>query len=161
VTRNGRRGGRRLRIEDLVSAGGIVYRSGEREPEVVLCGRPERGLWALPKGTPEQHETLEETATREVSEETGLEVRIEQKIGEIEYWFTRVEMGKRFHKRVHHYLMAPVGGDTANHDHEYDEVGWFPVSEAARRLTFPDEVEMLRRAVALLQQQREDHRDHG
>ena len=63
----------------------------------------------------------------------------------------------QFHrrKRVHHYLMRPTGGDTANHDHEYDEVRWFPVSEAERRLTFPDEVEMLRKAVALLSERAE------
>jgi 8-oxo-dGTP pyrophosphatase MutT (NUDIX family) len=145
-----RRGGRRLTIEDLVSAGGIVYRHGSQGPEVVLCGRPSRGLWALPKGTPEPSETLEQTAVREVSEETGLHVDIEQKVGEIEYWFTRAEVGKRFRKRVHHYLMHPTGGDTADHDAEYDEVRWFPLSEARQRLTFPDEVEILNKAVALL-----------
>jgi 8-oxo-dGTP pyrophosphatase MutT (NUDIX family) len=146
-----RRGSRRFAVEELVSAGGIVYRFGTAEPEVVLCGRPSRGLWALPKGTPEYEETLEQTACREVSEETGLKVRIERKVGEIEYWFTRAEVGKRFHKRVHHYLMEPVGGSTADHDHEYDEVRWVPVSEAVRLLTFPDEVEILRRAVALVE----------
>ena len=156
-----RRGGRRFAIEDLVSAGGIVYRRGPSGPEVVLCGRPSRGLWALPKGTPERAETLEQTAEREVCEETGLEVRIERKVGVIEYWFTRAEVGKRFHKRVHHYLMVPTGGDTANHDHEYDEVRWFPVSEAQHRLTFPDEVEMLRKAVALLEEDVEATRDNG
>lgn len=145
-----RRSGRRLMIEDLVSAGGIVYRRGATEAEVVLCGRPSRGLWALPKGTPEPAETLEQTALREVSEETGLRVDIEQKVGEIEYWFTRAEVGKRFRKRVHHYLMRPIGGDTADHDAEYDEVRWFPVSEARERLTFTDEVEILNKAIALL-----------
>ncbi len=156
-----RRGGRRFAIEDLVSAGGIVYRRGPAGPEVVLCGRPSRGLWALPKGTPEPAESLEQTAVREVTEETGLEVDIERKLGEIEYWFTRAEVGKRFHKRVHHYLMRPTGGDTANHDHEYEEVRWFPASEAVRRLTFPDEVEMLRKAVALLEAEPEETRDNG
>jgi 8-oxo-dGTP pyrophosphatase MutT (NUDIX family) len=156
-----RRNGRRLAIEDLVSAGGIVYRHGADGPEVVLCGRPSRGLWALPKGTPEPAETLEQTARREVAEETGLQVAIERKVGEIEYWFTRAEIGKRFRKRVHHYLMRPVGGDTANHDHEYDEVRWFPVSEAKRRLTFSDEAEILDKAVALLNATVEGKSDDG
>jgi 8-oxo-dGTP pyrophosphatase MutT (NUDIX family) len=156
-----RRGSRRFAIEDLVSAGGIVYRRGEGGIEVVLCGRPDRGLWVLPKGTPEKAETLEETARREVSEETGLQVRIERKVGVIEYWFTRAEVGKRFHKRVHHFLMVPVGGDIANHDQEYDEVRWFPVKEAEQRLTFPDEKEILRRAVALLREDAEGVRDNG
>ncbi|MGH2586257.1 MAG: NUDIX hydrolase [Dehalococcoidia bacterium] len=156
-----RRNGRRLAIEDLVSAGGIVYRHGVDGPEVVLCGRPARGLWALPKGTPEPSETLEQTARREVAEETGLLVDIERKVGEIEYWFTRAEIGKRFRKRVHHYLMRPVGGDTAHHDHEYDEVRWFPVGEAKRRLTFSDEAEILDKAVALLNAAVEGKSDDG
>jgi 8-oxo-dGTP pyrophosphatase MutT (NUDIX family) len=156
-----RRGSRRFAVEDLVSAGGIVYRRGPGGTEVILCGRPSRGLWALPKGTPERAETLEETARREVSEETGLLVDIERKIGEIEYWFTRAEVGKRFRKRVHHYLMRPIGGDTANHDHEYDEVRWFPIGEAKRRLTFTDEVEMLDKALVLIEHRAEGERDDG
>lgn len=155
------RGNRRFTIEDLVSAGGIVYRTGADGPEVVLCGRPSHNLWGLPKGTPEDAETIEETARREVREETGLSVRIQEKVGEIEYWFTRAEVGKRFHKRVHHFLMVPIGGDTAEHDHEYDEVRWFPAGEAERKLTFPNEAQMLRRAVAILQSNAEAGRDDG
>ena len=48
------------------------------------------------------------TPRREVREETGLDVRIERKVGEIEYWFTRAEQGKRFRKRVHYFLMTPI-----------------------------------------------------
>lgn len=144
------RAGRRLVVEDLVSAGGIVYRLGDRGPEIVLCGRAAEGLWGLPKGTPEPAETIEDTARREVREETGLDVRIVRKVGEIEYWFTRPHQGKRFHKRVHHFLMEPVGGSTDRHDHEYDLVRWFPATEAQRRLTHHNEAEMLRRALMLL-----------
>jgi 8-oxo-dGTP diphosphatase len=142
--------GRRLMVEDLVSAGGIVYRIQERRPEIVLCGRSAAGLWGLPKGTPQEAETIEETARREVREETGLDVRIERKVGEIEYWFTRAEQGKRFHKRVHHFLMVPVGGSVEQHDQEYDQVRWFPADEAERALTYHNEAQILRRALDLL-----------
>src|SRR5579884_1479118 len=152
------RAGRRLPIEDLVSAGGVVYRLGGAGPEVVLCGRTATGTWGLPKGTPQDAETLEQTAEREVREVTGLDVRIERKIGEIEYWFTRPAQGKRFHKRVHHYLMAPVGGSTDRHDSEYDVVRWFPAAEAERRLTYHNEVEMLRRALTLVRGRAGEHR---
>jgi 8-oxo-dGTP pyrophosphatase MutT (NUDIX family) len=139
-----------LRVEDIVSSGGIVYRKGDAGPEVVLCGRTSDGLWGLPKGTPEAGETLEQTAMREVSEETGLQVRIERKVGEIEYWFSRVELGVRFHKRVHHYLMTATGGDTTNHDHEYDVVRWFPLGDAEHALTYANEAEILRRAAPMM-----------
>jgi 8-oxo-dGTP pyrophosphatase MutT (NUDIX family) len=141
---------RRLKVEDLVSAGGVVYRLLDGMPEVVLCGRSAAGLWGLPKGTPQHTETIEETACREVREETGLDVHIERKVGEIEYWFTRAEQGKRFHKKVHHFLMVPVGGSTDRHDHEYDVVRWFPADEAERMLTYENEVEILRRALVLV-----------
>lgn len=142
--------GRRLVIEDLVSAGGIVYREQGAALEVVLCGRSAEGLWGLPKGTPHSAETIEQTARREVQEETGLEVAIERKVGEIEYWFTRVEQGKRFHKRVHHYLMVPLGGSVDLHDHEYDLVQWVPAAEAEHLLTYQNEADMLRRALTLI-----------
>lgn len=137
---------RHLPIDDLVSAGGIVYRIGDDGPEVVLCGRKATGLWGLPKGTPEADETIEQTARREVREETGLDVEILGRVGEIVYWFTRIEQGKRFRKRVHYYLMQPIGGDTSAHDHEYDEVRWFPLNRAIEELTFANEAAMLRRA---------------
>lgn len=140
----------RLRVEDLVSAGGIVYQQAESGPEVVLCGRRGDGLWGLPKGTPIQGESLEQTARREVTEETGLEVEIERSIGAIEYWFTRVEQGVRFHKVVHHYLMKPTGGGFDLHDREYDIVEWCPARKAVDRLTYRNEAELLRRTLALL-----------
>ena len=143
----GRRVPRGLEVEDLMSAGGIVYRVGTRGEEIVLCGRTGIGLWGLPKGTPNPGETIEQTASREVREETGLEVAIERKVGEIEYWFTRAELGKRFHKRVHYFLMSPVGGSVDQHDHEYDLVRWFPAHMAARTLTYANEAEMVRRAL--------------
>src|SRR5437773_1824676 len=118
--------GRRLPVEELVSAGGVVYRTTASGVEVLLCGRTAAGLWGLPKGTPMPGETLEETASREVREETGFDVCIERKVGQVEYWFTRAEQGKRFHKRVHYFLMQPTGGSLDRHDHEYDTVVWCP-----------------------------------
>jgi ADP-ribose pyrophosphatase YjhB (NUDIX family) len=144
------RGGRRLRVEDLVSAGGIVYQRLQEGPIVVLVGRQEEGLWGLPKGTPIEGESIEQTARREVREETGLEVEIERSIGSIEYWFTRMEQGVRFHKIVHHFLMKPTGGAIEKHDHEYDIVEWFPARTAVDRLTYRNEADLLRRTLDLL-----------
>ena len=137
-------------MEDLVSAGGIVYQQAEGGPEVVLCGRREEGLWGLPKGTPIEGESLEQTARREVTEETGLQVEIERSIGAIEYWFTRVEQGVRFHKIVHHYLMKPTGGGFDQHDREYDLVEWCSARKAVERLTYRNEAELLRRTLSLI-----------
>jgi len=132
-----------------VSAGGVVYRSGRHGVEVVLCGRKREGLWALPKGTPEEGETLEHTALREVQEETGLEVAIERAIGSIHYQFTDTD-GSLRDKRVEHYLMTPAGGHIDGHDHEFDIVRWVPVEEALRLMRYPNERDIVRQAMRLL-----------
>src|SRR5713101_7099523 len=98
-----------LRVEEAVSAGGVVFRTCGQGTEIVLCGRAREGLWALPKGTPEQGESIEETAQREVSEETGLGVEIVADLGTIAYGFSRPAQGVRFEKTVHHFLMRPNG----------------------------------------------------
>ena len=131
----------------LESAGGVVYRVGESGVEVVLCGRSSPRVWALPKGTPEQGETREQTALREVSEETGLEVATEGSIGDIDYWFVRD--GARCHKTVHYYLMSASGGDIARHDHEFDEVRWFAAKEALRAMTYENEVRVVEKGISM------------
>ena len=80
---------KRQRVQEMVSAGGVVYRDPGPGPEVVICGRNYPALWSLPKGTPEPGESHAETAVREVIEETGLQVQIERRIGAIDYWFVR------------------------------------------------------------------------
>ncbi|MBI2724264.1 MAG: NUDIX hydrolase [Chloroflexi bacterium] len=137
-----------LRTQQAVSAGGVVYRRGAAGLEVILCGRSPERLWALPKGTPEAGETLDETARREVSEETGLGVTIVDELGTIEYTFVRPEQDLRFEKTVHHYLMEPDGrGRIEDHDGEYDRVEWFPAAEAMRLMTHRNESNVLRRAL--------------
>jgi 8-oxo-dGTP pyrophosphatase MutT (NUDIX family) len=137
----------RLKNARATSAGGIVVRKGHQGPEIVL-GRRRRerdGMtWTLPKGTPHAGETTEQTALREVTEESGLTVDIVDVVGDIEYWF--VLNGTRYHKTVHYFLMRPTGGDMAQHDHEFDEVRWVELAEAERMLSYPTERDILARA---------------
>ncbi|MCX6023105.1 MAG: NUDIX hydrolase [Chloroflexi bacterium] len=137
-------------VERLTAAGGVVYRRQGDALEIVLCGRLDPLLWTLPKGTPNPGEEIEETAVREVTEETGLDVQIVGRLGDLRYWFTRMHDGVRCNKIVYHYLMVPTGGDFARHDFEFDRVQWFPVEEALRVLTYPNEADVVERAVAAL-----------
>lgn len=140
-------GRRRLPIEDTVSAGGVVWRRTPDGLEVVLCGRLD-GLRVLPKGTPDAGESMEETALREVREETGLEVALGESLGVIEYWF--ISSGTRYHKQVHHWLMEPTGGSVGAHDHEFDLVEWVQFDEAFRVLSYGNEKRVLTWAAAKL-----------
>ena len=93
-------------------------------------------------------ETTEQTAVREVAEETGLEVRITGPLDFIEYTF--VKSGTRIHKTVHYFMMEPVGGDLTRHDHEFDQVRWVDFTEAASLLTFETERALVAHAADLL-----------
>ena len=140
----------RRRVERHVSAGGVVYRNVSGKIEAALCGRREPMRWSLPKGTPDQGESLEETALREVREETGLEVQIEAPIGSINYWFVSSDSRANCNKTVHFYLMNDTGGSTDLHDPEFDEVQWFPIEDALKALTYANEANVLEKALKII-----------
>ncbi len=58
------------RVRTATAAGGVVMRGAGDELEVVLAGRDSDRTWVFPKGTPDKGETIEETALREVREES-------------------------------------------------------------------------------------------
>jgi 8-oxo-dGTP pyrophosphatase MutT (NUDIX family) len=141
----------RLRTSTATSAGGIVVRYESDQPWLVVGSRRrERDgrTWTLPKGTPNAGETREETALREVREETGLRVRITGPLDSIEYWF--VQSGTRIHKTVHYFLMEPIGGALDKHDHEFEQVRWIAFDEAGTTLTFETERALVAHAADLL-----------
>lgn len=141
----------RLRTATATSAGGIVIRFENRIPYLVVgMRRRDRAAvtWTLPKGTPNPGESREETAIREVGEETGLEVRILEPLDSIDYRF--VQRGTRIHKTVHYFLMEPIGGDLARHDHEFEQVRWIRFAEAPTVLTFDTERALVATAAARL-----------
>lgn len=102
--------------------------------------RAGRVEWCLPKGHQEGQETLEETAAREIEEETGIRGRVLAVLGTIDYWFSTHD--KRVHKVVHHFLLEAIGGHLTvenDPDHEAIDVAWYPLSSVHERLTFPNE----------------------
>lgn len=134
-----------LRNARATSAGGVVHRSVEGRIEILLVHRRSPRLWALPKGTPDAGETLEETALRETREETGIAVEIEAPLRSIRYFFVRGST--RFHKTVHFFLMRPTGGSIDEHDAEFDEVRWTDAHEAVALLTHATERSVVEQAI--------------
>lgn len=138
-----RRPPERLRTVHETSAGGLVIDGidGPKDSQVAaLIGRIDRRgrmLWSLPKGHIELGETAEQTAIREVAEETGVRGTVLAALGSIDYWF--VTEGRRVHKTVHHYLMRFLGGELSDEDVEVSEVAWVPLRELPARLAYADE----------------------
>lgn len=141
----------RLRTATATSAGGIVIALDEGRPSLVAGlrrrdGNRRRGTWTLPKGTPKAGETIEQTALREVSEETGLAVRILEPLSAVSYVF--VQDGVRIAKTVHYWLMEPTGGNLERHDHEFERVRWMSFDEAPHVLTFESERALVARTAS-------------
>ncbi|WP_026360527.1 NUDIX hydrolase [Amycolatopsis nigrescens] len=146
--RSRRRRGRRLTTVDETSAGGLVV-DAERA-NAVLIGRLDRQgklLWSLPKGHIEDGETTEQTAVREVKEETGISAHVLTSLGTIDYWF--VAERRRVHKTVHHFILEAAGGELSDEDVEVTEVAWVPLDELEAKLAYADERTLVRKARAL------------
>jgi aminoglycoside 6-adenylyltransferase len=145
--------GKRLMIvptETQISAGGVVYRDNGGVIEVALVRAGDR--WQLPKGIIESGEATEATARREVREEAGIDADVIGLIDRIEYWYyTSIGRGKkRIHKFVFFYLMRYLSGDPADHDHEVDEAGWFPLDQVETMVPFRGEAAILAKAKEML-----------
>ncbi len=142
----------------VVSAGGLVFRDTGNLIETLLCARARPGFqgedapltWRLPKGTPERGETVEQTAQREVQEETGVHVNVLAPITSIRYFFVGHDDGIRYDKTVYFYLMEPMGGSTSDHDAEFDVVEWCSYEEAVELLEYDNEREVLEAARSLI-----------
>jgi 8-oxo-dGTP pyrophosphatase MutT (NUDIX family) len=141
--RKGRRRGTRLHSVRETSAGGLVVDRLGAATLGALIGRIDRRgrlEWVLPKGHVEPGESPEQTAVREVREETGLEARVVSLLGPIQYWFVADD----------HYLLEATGGALGTEDVEVSEVAWVPLDELVARMRYASERRLLERLPELL-----------
>ena len=130
------------------SAGGVVVRrlrGGWRLAAIRPAGKE---VWALPKGLIGRGEEAAATALREVAEETGVEARLVEKLGDVRYVYTW--HGQRVFKVVSFFLMRYVRGRIGSLPrdlaHEVAEAKWLPLEEAPGLLAYKGEREMAAKA---------------
>lgn len=108
------------------AAGGLVFRkTAKGKLKVLLAHRPRYDDWGLPKGKAEKGETAEETAVREVLEETGFHCRIVAPLGTTRY---RINSGI---KEVNWFAMRPLPDSPGfDKNKEVDEIRWLTKKKA-------------------------------
>ena len=132
------------------SAGGVVVRTLAGRPHVAAIrpqGKP-AGTWVLPKGNIDPGEAAAETAVREVREETGLDARLVEKLGDVKYVYTWD--GERIFKIVSFFLLRAGRGRIGEIEEamqvEVAEARWLPLDDAPRLLAYGGERQMAAKA---------------
>jgi 8-oxo-dGTP pyrophosphatase MutT (NUDIX family) len=144
-------------VEREFSAGGVLVRRtrGRAAGAAIRPRGKAPGTWALPKGNVDPGERPDETALREVLEETGVEGRLVEKLGDVKYTYTRRD-GARVFKIVSFYLLRAGRGRLGEIEEamrvEVAEARWLPLEEAPRLLAYGGERAMAAKALARLEQ---------
>ncbi len=134
------------------SAGGVVYRKEGGKIFILLGQHSGYKGWVFAKGLIGdhiKHEKKEETAVREVEEETGVKAEIVQQLTPITYWYQWE--GERRKKTVYYFLMNYLSGDTKNHDWEMENVEWILLEEVEKRLTYASDKNVWREAKQIIE----------
>ncbi len=105
-----------------ISAGGAVYRWQDEQLQIQMI-QDRYGKITLAKGKMEPGETIEETALREILEETGIIGRIVEPVEVIMYQYSLPNVGM-INKEVHYYLVEAVSGDLQAQAEEIRGVEW-------------------------------------
>jgi 8-oxo-dGTP diphosphatase len=121
------------------AAGGVMVRDGR----IALVHRPKYDDWSLPKGKLESDESWEEAAVREVREETGIQATLREELSSVQYTDPK---GRP--KTVRYWRMVPIAGEFTPNK-EVDELRWLVPDEAARRLTYDHDRELVLMAARL------------
>lgn len=131
-----------------VSAGCIVYKK-ENDDTFLLMILDRFGYWTFPKGKVEEGESLEETAIRELEEETGLKVEIERYIRETNYTYTN-ENNEKVEKTVYWYLARPDSEEINPRYGEIKNVKWVQIDFAVELCGYSSDKETIKEVYDLL-----------
>lgn len=133
------------------SAGGIVFKKQGNKTQVLVCQHSQHHGWVFPKGLIGDHvrnEGKDETALREVQEETGVIGKILQEFEPVTYWY--VFEKEKIKKTVYYFLMEYVTGDIEEHDDEMEDVEWLDIDEVENRLTYKSDKQVWEKAKKLM-----------
>ncbi len=134
------------------SAGGIVFKKDKNQLFWLVCQHSQHKGWVFPKGFIGDHikgESIEDTATREVKEETGVDAKIIKKLKDPAGYFY-VWKGEKRYKTVYYFLMGYQGGDISKHDFEMSAVTWWTKEKVEKDLTYKSDKQAFQEALKIM-----------
>lgn len=129
------------------SCGAIVCQEVDGLPRVLVIQHKNGGHWAFPKGHVEQGETEADTARREIREETGLKVKLDQSFRRVVTFSPKPQVMKD----VVYFAARPTGGDPKRQEAEVEDMVWATLSQALKLVTYESDREVLRAFIAHLE----------
>ena len=120
------------------SCGCIVIEDGK-----VLLVKHNQGHWGFPKGHVEGNETEEETAKREVKEETNIDVEIIKGKRYTEEYITN----KGNDKEVIYFIAKKISGEIKKQESEIENIEWVEIEEVENRLTYNNSKELFKKVL--------------
>lgn len=133
------------------SAGGVIYKKENDKVWIIVAKHSFHHGWVFPKGLIGDHienESKEETAIREVEEETGVKGKIIKELTPVTFWYEWE--GEKRKKTIYYFLMEYLYGDIAKHDFEMEEVEWLSKDEVLKRLTYESDKKVFQEAEKLI-----------
>ncbi len=130
------------------SCGAIVFRKFHGNVEILLIKHANGGHWSFPKGHVEKDETELETAKREIMEETGITVMLDQTFREVVTYYPKRESKKE----VVYFIGKALNVDCVPQLEEISEVKWVQLESSYAILTYENDRQLLSKATPYLKE---------
>ena len=133
------------------TAGGVVFRHRDGDIDILMI-QDRLGRWTIPKGHVEPGEKIEQTAVREVTEETGLtDLKLGEKLDKLHFFYRKE--GKLIFMTTYVFLMEALGDNDAVIPEDSEgivDARWFPQTEALRLIEYRDTERLFRLGLSKL-----------
>ncbi len=121
------------------SCGAIVYRKFHGNIELLLIKNQNGGHWSFPKGHVEGTETEEETAVREIMEETGIQVALDTSFRHVITYAPKKETTKD----VIYFLARALTYDYTPQEEEIAQIKWVEINHATSILSYDNDRQLV------------------
>ncbi len=128
------------------SCGAVVFRKYHGNTELLIIKHVNGGHWSFPKGHVEEGETEEETAIREIKEETGVDVIIDSSFREVVTYSPK----KETQKDVIYFLAIAKNSNLVPQEEEIADIKWVEISRAHAVLSYDNDRQLVNKVKPII-----------